>query len=227
MNAKIPQCAPPPSTFTEATRPKEVKALLKFGRDSDWPLKVRVPSALYGENSISGAYPIEWEGCVSKVEWFLGKSTGAALRGGLRPLPVETREGVGSLSVLQKDDNTFRVILCDKGADEVVVPTPEDPGIPPLILYGPHSEIKLRCSGLEVAEAYLRALCGGRMSVTGFPSKEWAIIVTSTPCWLTKEWVMIGLMGDGVSSGTIPERHRAVLDESLAAKARTWKPRSR
>jgi hypothetical protein len=33
-NADIPLCAAQPCTFTEATRSKEVNALLKFGRDS-------------------------------------------------------------------------------------------------------------------------------------------------------------------------------------------------
>jgi hypothetical protein len=39
-NAEIPQSAAQPCTYIEATRPKEVKALLKFGRDSNWPLRV-------------------------------------------------------------------------------------------------------------------------------------------------------------------------------------------
>jgi hypothetical protein len=36
---------------------------------------------------------------------------------------------------------------------------------------------------------------------------------------------MIEVMGDGVSLATIPERHRAGLDESLAAKAMAWNQR--
>jgi hypothetical protein len=74
------------------------------------------------------------------------------------------------------EDNTLRVILYEKGADEVVAPTPEDPGIPPMILYGPNAEIKLRCSGLDAAEAWLRTIYGGKMSVAAFPSKDWAMI---------------------------------------------------
>jgi hypothetical protein len=59
MNAETPLCAAPPCTFTEATRPKEVKAMLKFGRDSKWPLRVPLASSLDRENSISVTYPIE------------------------------------------------------------------------------------------------------------------------------------------------------------------------
>jgi hypothetical protein len=147
MNAKIPECAAPSCTFTEASRPKEVKALLNFGRDSDWPLRVTHASSLDGENSISVTYPIEWEGCVSKVERFLAKFSEAAMRDGLQPLPVATREGVSWLSVLRKEDNAIRVILYEKGADEAVVPTPDGTGIPPMLLYGPNVEIKMRCTG--------------------------------------------------------------------------------
>jgi hypothetical protein len=93
------------------------------------------------ENSISITCRIEWEGCVSKVDWLLGKFKEASVRDGLQPLPVESRDGVSWLSVLKKEDNALRVILYEKGAGEVVVPTPEYSGIPSLILYGPNAEI--------------------------------------------------------------------------------------
>jgi hypothetical protein len=35
---KIPLCAMKAPIFIEATRPKEIESLLKFGRDSEWPL---------------------------------------------------------------------------------------------------------------------------------------------------------------------------------------------
>jgi hypothetical protein len=39
-----PLCATMPPTFIEATREKEIKAMLKFGRDSNWPLSVTFAS---------------------------------------------------------------------------------------------------------------------------------------------------------------------------------------
>jgi hypothetical protein len=62
MNSEIPLCAAPPCTFTEAKRPREVKASFKVGRDSEWPLAVTLASSLHGENSISVTYPIELSG---------------------------------------------------------------------------------------------------------------------------------------------------------------------
>jgi hypothetical protein len=68
----------------------------------------------------------------------------------------------------------------------------------------------LRCPGLDAAEAYLGTLYGNRMTVTTFPSKEWD---------------MIGVLGDGASPGEIPEKHRAVLDASLGIQAAAWNQR--
>jgi hypothetical protein len=90
------------------------------------------------------------------------------------------------------------------GIDEVVVSTPEDSGIPPPILYRPRAEIKLRCAGLDMAEAYLRMLYPGRMSLT--------------EQLLSKEWAMIGAIGDEEASAEIPDYHKAVLDEPLAVR---------
>jgi hypothetical protein len=49
------------------------------------------------------------------------------------------------LSVLRKEDNAIRVILYEKGADNVVM-TLEDTGIPPMLLHGPNAEVKMRCT---------------------------------------------------------------------------------
>jgi hypothetical protein len=51
-NGYVPQNAALPRTFVEATRPKEMEAFLKFGTDSNWPLKITVASALDEMNSI-------------------------------------------------------------------------------------------------------------------------------------------------------------------------------
>jgi hypothetical protein len=45
------------------TRPKEIQALLKFGRDSAWPLKITEASALDETTSLSITYDSDWEEC--------------------------------------------------------------------------------------------------------------------------------------------------------------------
>jgi hypothetical protein len=101
--------------------------------------------------------------------------------------------------------------LYEKRPEGVVVTTPEDPGILPLILYRLYAEIKLRCTGLEAAQVWLQTLYAGKMSLTlALSSKEWAIR---------------GALGDRVTSGEIPECHRAVLDESLTVQTVAWNQR--
>jgi hypothetical protein len=50
---KIPLSAMTPPTFIEASRTKEIQALLKFGKDSAWPLRITVATAIYLETSLS------------------------------------------------------------------------------------------------------------------------------------------------------------------------------
>jgi hypothetical protein len=56
LNPRIPMNSIQPRTFTVATRPKEIGRLLKFGRDSDWPLYISVASTLDGTNSATVTY---------------------------------------------------------------------------------------------------------------------------------------------------------------------------
>jgi hypothetical protein len=78
VNSFVRQGAAIPRTFIDATRPKETKALLKFGRDSDWPLKITITSSLDGVNSVSASYAVGWEGCGASTESFWNKFVDAA-----------------------------------------------------------------------------------------------------------------------------------------------------
>jgi hypothetical protein len=53
VNSFVPQCAALPRTFIDATTPKEIEAVLKFGRDSYWPLRITIDSSLDGLDSSS------------------------------------------------------------------------------------------------------------------------------------------------------------------------------
>jgi hypothetical protein len=57
-----PMCAKEIPTFIEATRVKETQALLRFGRDSGWPLKVTFATLASPATSLSITYDIDWEG---------------------------------------------------------------------------------------------------------------------------------------------------------------------
>jgi hypothetical protein len=69
----VPLCAAMTPTFIEATRAKEVQTMLKFGRDSNWPLKATIASAICENVSASITYSISWEGCNSTEAWFRTK----------------------------------------------------------------------------------------------------------------------------------------------------------
>jgi hypothetical protein len=57
-----PMCAKEIPTFVEATRVKETQALLRFGRDSNWPLKVTFATMASPRTTLAITYDITWEG---------------------------------------------------------------------------------------------------------------------------------------------------------------------
>jgi hypothetical protein len=44
--------------------------MLKFGPNSNWPLKVIIATSLDGVNSASVTYTVSWEGCDGSTDWF-------------------------------------------------------------------------------------------------------------------------------------------------------------
>jgi hypothetical protein len=65
VNPRIPINAAQPRTSYVAARPKEIGNLLKFGRDSDWPLFISVASTLDGSNSatVTSDRSVRCSGC--------------------------------------------------------------------------------------------------------------------------------------------------------------------
>jgi hypothetical protein len=61
-NQHVPWVTAPPRTFIEANRPKKIQAMLRFGRDSGWPLRVTMASVLDEYSSMSATYALEWDG---------------------------------------------------------------------------------------------------------------------------------------------------------------------
>jgi hypothetical protein len=62
MMADASLCARKPPTFIKTSRQVETRALLKHGRDANWPLKVTAASAIDEFTSLSLIYEIDWEG---------------------------------------------------------------------------------------------------------------------------------------------------------------------
>jgi hypothetical protein len=80
---EVPLCAMMPPTYIEATREKEIKAVLKFGRDSNWPLRITIVAEIYLETSISITYQSGWEDCDSSEAWAWTQFAAAAQAVGL------------------------------------------------------------------------------------------------------------------------------------------------
>jgi hypothetical protein len=87
-----PLCARQIPTFIEATREVEIKAMLKLGRGSNWPLKITLASAIDEFTTLSVAYDINWEGIKweddeQSTTWCWEKFTEAAKAHGLTAPP--------------------------------------------------------------------------------------------------------------------------------------------
>jgi hypothetical protein len=190
---KIPLCAMLQPTFTEATREKEIHALLKFGRDSTWPLKIAGASALDQETSLSVTYEAGWEDCYSSIAWVWNQFRKAAIADGLTQPPAFQRD-----VTVRKGNNTITILLRETAKDGSRPITPEDTGLPEMILYAPNAIIKLRSHADKVTETL-------EDSVTKLYQGRTRIIERLE----TKEWAMVGLLGNDELTGVIPRHHKA------------------
>jgi hypothetical protein len=185
-NPVVPRNAVRSLCYTETDRPKEMQRLLKFGRDSAWPLSVSVASTLDGSNSVTVTYSIDYEECDSSRAWFTAKFLAAAQEDQVLGLPAIYRPTATWTLKLRKEDASFRGILYEDGAS-----TPEDDGCPCYLVYGQKATMKLRCETIEVADRALTCLYGSSPEMTEQVH--------------TSEWAMVASIG-----GRIPEKHRLV-----------------
>jgi hypothetical protein len=199
-----PLCAHEMPTFVETTRLKETQALLKFGRDSNWPLKTTVATAISPPTALSVTYDVDWSGLVCteegeiSIDWCWAKFRAKTVEEKLTIPPAFLRGGVRWQVSLRKESNSLRVIMKEP------IWTPEDPaGPPPMILFGPKAIVKIRTTApntLEEMLAALHVLYQGRYTIQEeVPSKTWALV---------------GSIGDGTIAGEIPMAYRAELQDS-------------
>jgi hypothetical protein len=171
-------------TFVEATRVKETQALLRFGRDSNWPLKVTFATMASPKTSLAITYDITWDGLQNSEEenissdWCWGKFMAKVSEEDLTAPPAFLRQGVERRATVRKENNSIRAILREQG-----IWTPEDPdGPPPMILFGPKAVLKVRTmlTGDEAISemlGVLQSLCQGRYELKErVISREWALV---------------------------------------------------
>jgi hypothetical protein len=139
---KIPLSECPSPTFTEATRPKEIQALLKFGRDLAWPLKITAASAIDKETSLSITYDSDWDDCDGTVEWIWQKFHLAAQADQIEVPPAFARAGSTWELCLRKENNSLHILVREKLVDGSFPVIPEDPELPSMIPYGPNAIIQ-------------------------------------------------------------------------------------
>jgi hypothetical protein len=173
-----PMCAKEIPTFVEASRVKENQALLRFGRDSNWPLKITFATTASPTSTLAITYDITWEGIESTEEgeistnWCWDKFMEKVRFENLTAPPAFMRQGVVWNTLVRKENNSIRIVLKEEG-----IWTPEDPD-------GPIAILKIRSTLLReaaLAEMFqvLKVLYQGRYSVTEeVPSREWAIVGT-------------------------------------------------
>jgi hypothetical protein len=90
--------------------------------------------------------------------------------------------------------------------------TPEEPGLPGTILYAPNAVIKLRSITEEVLQTIVNCvgtLYQGRLRIA--------------ECVSTRQWAMVGALGNDDVSGIIPSHHRASTNrKALPAASAFW-----
>jgi hypothetical protein len=177
-------CAKEIPTFVEATTTKESQAMLRFGRDSNWPLKITLAARASPATMVSITYDVDWEGLETTEEgdistdWGWTKFNAKFLEESLMAPPsLASGQGVWNASV-RKENNSMRIILKEAG-----IWAPEDPdGPPPMILFGPKAVIKVRTTeqgpaALLEMSTVLGILYRGRYQIEQeVPSREWALV---------------------------------------------------
>jgi hypothetical protein len=177
--------------------------MLKLGRDSEWPLKIAVASAIDEFTSLSVTYAIDWDGIDWKddeksTSWCWSKSIAAAQEDGLTPPPALQRRGAPWNVAFRKENNSFRIILRENTKS-----TPEEPGEPVMIIFATKEIVKFRSEANDAKERLINCI-----SIL-YQGRYWL-----TEQLITREWAMAGSLGErGGASGKIPQHFRTEISE--------------
>jgi hypothetical protein len=145
---------------------------------------------------MSITYVIDWNG----LEW--GDDEESDHRRTHEP-PGWNRPGSVVWMEVRKENNEFRVIIQEDNVS-FGKQSPEKPGLPPFLFFGPKAEIKIRTPTLQTLGDWMTALYPQGVQVTEqLASKEWAVI-------------------GAFNGGEIPDSHRLVLAEPEKAVPEAW-----
>jgi hypothetical protein len=108
-----PLCSADSPTLAEASRTKEIQALLKFGRDSSWPLKITAAVEIDDQTSLSITYGSDWTDCNGTVEWFWSKFMAAAKHDQILVPKFFWNEASQWGFVPRKENNSLREVISE------------------------------------------------------------------------------------------------------------------
>jgi hypothetical protein len=148
-------------------------------------------------NTISITYNIDWAGIKWEdeevsVTWCWSKFIAKANADKLTTPPALRRKGIQWTPSLRKENNTLWVIL-----KEGTTWAPENDGPPPIILFGPDAEIRMRSSAPNAVDQMIACLC------TMCQGKY--VIIERVA---TREWGLVASIGDKDRVGQIPIQYR-------------------
>jgi hypothetical protein len=198
-------------TFIEATREVEIRAMLKLGRHSNWPLSITLASAINETTSLAVTYAtdwswINWEDDEKSVNWCWDKFKEAARIDNLSAPPALQRSDSVWGVDLRKENNAFRIILRENGKA-----TPEEIGEPIMLLFTPRATIKFRSTAPDAKEQ----LCG---NISAMHQGRYRLMEQL----VTHEWAMISSLGNEDEVGLIPQHYRAQTSQEAAGIERAY-----
>jgi hypothetical protein len=156
-------------TFIEATRVVEIRAILRLGRDSNWPLSMTLASEVDSTTSLSVTCEtnwsgIDWEDDEKSTDWCRDKFLEAARADNLSAPPALQRSGRPWSISLGEKNNALRIFI-----RESTQSTPGETGEPILLLFAPRSIVKFRSVAPDAKERLcncISALYPGRYQLT-------------------------------------------------------------
>jgi hypothetical protein len=161
---------------------------------------------------MSVTYALEWdglkwgddEGSDERVRlWFVQRFMEKAAEDRLTQPPDWTRPGSALTMDVRKEGDKFRVIIRESNG-ALNIRSPEMPGPPPFLFFGPEAEIKIRTPSLQSLGYWLSVL---------YPQG-----VQITEKLATNEWAIIGAF----NGGKIPASDRLILAEPEKAVPEAW-----
>jgi hypothetical protein len=190
FNSRIPFNSAQPRDFAEITEDREISRIMKFGRNSGWPLLLSCVSSLDGLNSATITYETSLIDCEDNIPWYIAKFNKLMEEDGLVGLPVAARLNVIWKRTCRAEDFKIHVFITELG-----VTTPELDGPPCMIFYAPKATLKLRCESFDVT---WRAL-------TMFYNRE--PIMSEESKHHAKEWALVA----SINGGEVADQHRVQL----------------